>query len=100
MKHERTWGTQLELQAAASLLKLPIYVFTQKDGSGDYYWEIFKPINSPLRSPDTTIEKPLGVHHYELCHTQGCHYDLIVQGDGRWPIEPPFIKTQHIYLDI
>ena len=46
MKYERTWGTHVELQAAASLLKpyQSSYVFTQKSGSGEYYWEVFKPI--------------------------------------------------------
>ena len=74
----------VELQAAASLLKLPIYVFTQKGGSGDYYWEIFKPMKDPLKLPDSTIEKPRGVDHYEICHTLGCRYDLITLTDGLW----------------
>lgn len=99
-KHDRRWGTHVELQAAASLLKLPIYVFTQKSGSGDYYWEIFKPMKEPLKLPDSAIEKPQGVDHYEICHTLGCHYDIIILGDGLRPIEPPFIETQHSYLNI
>lgn len=45
MKYDRTWGTYVELQAAASLLKLPIYVFTQKSGSDGYYWDIFNTLH-------------------------------------------------------
>ena len=90
-RYDRTWGTHVELQAAASLLKLPIYVFTQEGGSGDYYWEIFKPMKDPQASR---------LYHYEICHTLGCHYDLITLTDGLRPIEPPFIETQHSYLEI
>ena len=103
MKHERTWGTHVELQAAASLLKLPIYVFTQKSGSGEYYWEVFKPIRDAqtvLKLPESAIQKPLGVHHYEICHTMRCHYDIITLSDGFRPIEPPHIEPQHSYLEI
>ena len=90
----------MELQAAASLLKLQIYVFTQKSGSGDYYWEIFKPMKEHLKLPESSIEKPRGVDHYEICHTLGCHYDIITLGDGLRPIEPPYIEKRHSYFEI
>ena len=96
-------GTHVELQAAASLLKLPIYVFTQKNGSDDYYWEVFKPIRNGqtvLKFPESDIEKPRGVYHYEICHTMRCHYDIIALSDGLRPIEPPYVQTQHIYSEI
>ena len=107
MKHERTWVTHVELQAAASLLKpyQSSYVFTQKSGSGEYYWEVFKPVRDAqtvLKLPESAIQKPLGVHHYEICHTMRCHYDIITLNDGHGlrPIELPNIVPQHSYLEI
>ena len=103
MKHERSWGTHVELQAAASLLQLPIYVFTQKNGSDDYYWEVFKPIRNGqtvLKFPESDTENPRAVHHYEICHNMRCHYDIMTLSDGLRPIEPPYIQTQHIYSEI
>ena len=72
----------------------------KKNGSGDYYWEIFTPLKEPLNLPESFIEKPRGVDHYEICHTLGCHYDIITQGDGLRPTEPPHIAKQHSYLEI
>ena len=65
MKYDGTWGAHVELQAAALLFKLPIYMLTQKGGSGDYYWEIFKPMKDPLELPDSTIESlKVPIDHY------------------------------------
>ena len=75
------------------------YVFTQKYGSGDYYWEIFKPMKEPLKLPELAVEKPRGVDHYEICHTLGCHYDII-QADGLGSVEHPYIETKHSYFKI
>ena len=52
-----------------------------KHGSGDYYWEIFRPMKDPLKLPYSAIEKPRGADHYEICYTLGCHYDLITDSD-------------------
>ena len=46
VKYLTTWGTHVELVAAAFLLQIPIYVCTQKCGNGEYYWELFKPIET------------------------------------------------------
>lgn len=96
VKYLTTWGTHVELLAAASLLQMPIYVCTQKSGNGEYYWELFKPIeSSPLQlSESLTLTKPVGIDHFEICHTMRCHYDIITMSDGLRPINPP--KIQHI----
>ena len=78
-------------------------MFTQKSGSGEYYWEVFKPIRDAqtvLKLPESAIQKSLGVHHYEICHMMRCHYDIITLSDGLRPIEPPHIEPQHSYLEI
>ena len=46
VKYLTTWSTHVELVAATSLLQTPIYVCMQKCGNGEYYWELFKPIET------------------------------------------------------
>ena len=102
VKYLTIWGTHVELVAAASLLKMTIYVCTQKCGNGEYYWEIFKPIeNSHLRfSESLTLNKPVGIDHFEICHTMRCHYDIITMSDGLRPINPPKIQLQHHHISL
>lgn len=100
IKLQKTWGTHVELQAAACLLELPIYVCTQKSGSGQFYWEVFKPLKTKFTIPKNKIEKPCGIHHYEICHTMRMHYDIITARDGSMPFEPPHIQTEHIYMSV
>ena len=47
------WGTQVELQAAATLFQKPLYVLTQStNDKGDYNWIIYKPqLSSNLSFP-------------------------------------------------
>lgn len=100
MKHIRTWGGHVELQAASFLLKLPIYVLTQRDGNDAFYWEVFRPRQIELVFPETEISKPPGVHHYELCHSMRCHYDVITLSDGTAPVDPPSLEQQHSYMKL
>lgn len=94
LKHQTSWGSHVELIAAAHLLNLPIYVCTTKDGSNEHYWEIFKHRGSldKFKFPESKLVKPAGVWHYELCHTMHCHYDIIVLEDGTIPNNPPILK--------
>ena len=43
MKYLSQWGTQVEIMAAATLLKAEIYVFTQESGTPKYHWLRYKP---------------------------------------------------------
>ena len=102
VKYLTVWGTHVELVAAASLLQMPIYVCTQKCGNGEYYWEVFNPIeNSRLRfSESLTLNKPVGIDHFEICHTMRCHYDIITMSDGLRPINPPKVQFEHHFTSL
>ena len=102
VKYLTKWGTHIELVAAASILRLPIYVCTQKCGNGQYYWEVFKPIQrSYLRfSESLSLQKPVGIDHFEICHTMRCHYDIITMSDGLRPVNPPTIQQEHHHINL
>ena len=81
------WGTHMELKAAASILKLPIYVYTPTlKADGQYAWN--KIIPDSRQSEITNIPSN-DVNHIELCHTKGIHYDLIVLRNGTYPEDFP-----------
>ena len=62
MKYDTVWGTDIEIRAAASYLKLPIFVSTQRSKSMEYYWEIFSPL--------TTKTFEGGEYFNNICHTR------------------------------
>ena len=43
MKHETEFATQMEAHAAASFIQRMVYIYAQKSGNGEYYWERFDP---------------------------------------------------------
>ena len=104
MKSDRIWGTDLEIHAAASLWKIPIYVCTQNPNDPKYFWVLFKPINSSeLVLPEECQQLTLsaGVHHFELLHAWRCHYDVIIGPDGHLPdFPPPIPDIQDIYVTL
>jgi hypothetical protein len=99
VKRLTVWGSHVELQAAACLLDLPIYVCTQKDGNKSFFWEVFKPLQEELIFPESRLIKPAGVWHFELCHTSNCHYDIITEGDDV-PRNPPLLQRSVVHMDI
>ena len=79
-----TWGTQVELMAAATLFQVPIYCcYTSLCGS-KYHWEAMNPIASigNLRMPEIVKEDPAFYmqtpHHFELLYWENTHFDSIV----------------------
>ena len=55
MQRNARWGTQVEIQAAASLFQVPIYVATNSLIQGVYKWTVFKPQDkSSLMGPENS----------------------------------------------
>jgi len=102
MKYDTVFGTYLELHAAASYLQLPIYVCTQRSGSLKYYWDnISPPPNIDLVPPSKKFVTCVPqVGHFELCHSNRCHYDTIEMLDGSRPSLPPLIQPDSGYIDL
>ena len=82
------WGSQIEINAVATLLKAKVYVFCKKPNSQSYHWICYKP-----RLQHCTVEKcspgvkeiaklsPPRGYHIELIHTFECHFDRVAPSD-------------------
>ena len=85
MQKEFTWGTHIEIFAMASVLQVPIYLYTKKTESmnAEYYRQVFKPllINTGflLREAEMSVISAPSDYHIELLHSSSTHFDLIIQ---------------------
>ena len=104
----RTWATQVEVVAAATVFEVPLYCCTQ-DQSNVYMWHVVKPFftdrECPLKHPafpqpsdSTTLLRPA---HFELFYYDNCHYDVIVSTTtGKVSTTPPALSTDLLDLTI
>ena len=103
MKRERVYATQMEAHVAASCLQRQVYIYTQKHGSGEFYWERFDPIPLQALKPHS-VKSCIGMHpfrcHIELCHVNHCHYDVVTLQDGEPCPEPPFRAVTISNIDL
>jgi len=107
MKCLGKWGTQVELQAAASIVQVPIYVLTKKSMDSEYHWILYKPYSkTSLRFPDElSLSKndhdflfKGTLRHLELCHTNRNHYDCVVTLSDQCSVECPVLSGCHQYV--
>ena len=85
MKNLGEWGTQAEIFAMATLLKLPIFVFTFETNSQQYHWLCYKPIAYNLciaNNCSDNVKKvwklvPPTNYHIELIHSFQTHFDRV-----------------------
>lgn len=102
MKYLGKWGTQVELQAASSLAQIPIYVLTKETNEeAEYKWIMYKPhLTANLKFPDEELhflfDDTLG--HLELCHSNGNHYDCVINVMDQCPTKPPVLQECHKYV--
>lgn len=71
MREDKTWATQTEIYAAATLLNRDIYILSPDQTGDTYRWLLFKPqfkYNSNVAGCQCYIT---------ICHTHGNHYDRI-----------------------
>lgn len=101
-----SWGTQVELIAAATYFQVPIYVYEYLPSSRSGKWTCVKPINNRKHLNCTTVtsifDEQFNISsHFELYHTKDVHYDCIVSKDtGSVPIIPPTLDKTESYLDM
>ena len=91
MKRLLTWASQVEIQAAADLFNVEVYVCSPHPGTENYEWLKFRPKNNPVifERLDQSIEPVVKLltfphterDHIELAHT-GCHCDSISRRIG------------------
>ena len=92
---ERQHGElNLEIYAAATMLQVPVYVCTQKDGTLAYCWEIYKPLwHQKTSKQDKT--------HFELAHVHRCHYEVVTMLNGSQPTQPLELpQAAQSYVDL
>ena len=89
MRREGTWGTELELFAAASFYQLPFHVCWPHPQTREYKWLEFPPKDhAQLTFKGDMPEKP-ALRHAELCNTNANHYETIITINGHIPTSPP-----------
>ena len=102
MKCPGIWGTQVELQAAASLAQTPIYVLTKQGTEGaDYKWIMYQPQSiANLKFPDElSFLFKNTLNHLEICHTNGNHYDCVINTMDQCSTIPPFLLEYHEHVN-
>ena len=86
------WATQIELQAATDVYGIPLYLFTPKLSGSGYHWYCYK-----SRTP-TMPKKKCTLHHFELAHKSGVHFDCIVDAATTKPSNvTPNLNKELIY---
>ena len=107
MSSPRTWATQVEIVAAASVFQVPLYYCTQDKNV--YKWNVVKlflnrecPLKLPAFPQPNDSVTLLMLTHSELFYYDNYHYDAIVSSTtGKVSTTPPALSTSHsdlIYL--
>ena len=97
------WGTQLEIQAAADCLGLPIYELMYNSATNCHKWIAFKPRHTVSLHKEIMPQPhfPFTVDHIELLHNK-YHYDSIVSDNFcklQVPSLTPVENTNIIHID-
>ncbi len=101
MAYNRVFGSHVELQAAASLFEMPVYLCTISPQDGQYKWTQYKPfppdklVYPPSKERPTTLNH---LSHIELFHTGGNHFDCVLCiSDQLFSLAPPEVPVKHFY---
>lgn len=85
MQKEFTWRTHVEIYAMASVLHVPIHLYTKKnETSKEYYWQVFQPQTTLdtsflLREEMWKRISPPPGYQIELLNSSSSHFDLILK---------------------
>ena len=94
-----TWGTQVEILAAAPLFQVPIYECVQSANSYSYHWEVHHPVVETMSShqvilaKDSLLQNTRIPSHFELFYETNLHYDCVIDKTRvktPWPFHPLF----------
>ena len=99
----QTWGTHIEIMAAATFFQKPVF-FIKIRSTGPYQWECHNPLpvtglHFPLITdpPDSQFIHVTPITHFELAYAINLHYNsIILQKTDRPSLECPFIETRVI----
>ena len=97
MRKASTFGTQAELQAAASLFQVMIYVFDSASEERGWRWMRYKPYSKDklLFQPTCEFPTPPEAFHIEILYDKiGCHFDLVVPMSAKESLDAPLLFGQ------
>ena len=93
MKANGVWGTHVELAAAATYYRVPVFVCTPHPKTQHYYWVHFNPLPGNLSRPNIGdgdgVSHKIHLSHIELCNTSAVHYDCVLSADNTFPTDCP-----------
>ncbi len=95
MKEPGTWGSQLEIAAAATLFQKTIYIASDSLIPNECRWTAFPPLIPGLGSMSSLHDFPPANKQdkLEIAHSDRCHYDAISHTE---PYTPPILTGQTI----
>lgn len=102
MRMASTFGTQAELQAAASLFQIFIYVFHKRSEERGWEWMRYKQYTKEsLSYSGVSIPDAPDAFHIEILYNEaGSHFDLIVPLKAHNILSPPQLPGLHTTLSI
>ena len=102
MRKATTFGTQAELQAAASLFQVFVYVFYKHSEERGWEWMWYKPYSKEkLNYSAISIPKAPDNFHIEILYNEaGSHFDLIVPMNPHSILPPPQLPEAHTTFTI
>lgn len=103
MRKASTFGTQAELQAAASLFQFHVYVFDKPSKERGWGWMRYKPFGKEkLNYHNIYLPPPPNGFQIELLYDEvGAHFDLIVSKlTGTQFLEAPRCKAAVVSVDL
>ena len=94
MQHLTVWRTQVELQAAASLYQVLVYILIFSKTLSRYTWFCYKPWDvTKLNFLETHLSTRItDLDHVELIHLRACHFDCIVHNEGGFLLDRPVLE--------
>ena len=99
----QVWGSHIELQAAASLFEMPVFICTTGNASQfeqGYKWtcyNLFPPGKLKFPPPQERPKTLDLLSHIELWHTGGCHFDCVLSKDLKCSLIQPKLHVMHLY---
>ena len=93
MRNNHVWGTHAEIFAVSFCFpQKPVFVATNKGSM--YYWAKYEcKVQEDLQVTfSTATQLPIvSQNHFELCHVNHSHYEVVFSSDGDLPHTPPYV---------
>lgn len=96
MRLDKTWATQTEIYAAATLLNRDFYILSPDQTGENYRWLLFQP-QAQYNKNFTGCKC-----YVTICHTHGNHYDRIAPRHGQCncDLDPPHLTGVKGQVDL